>query len=48
MPALMWVTFWSCLMGSAACWGETPPSNENEQPRSLPKESSNHPDHPAV
>ena len=23
MPALLWVAFWSSLMGSAACWGET-------------------------
>jgi hypothetical protein len=23
MPALMWVAFWSWMMGSAACWGET-------------------------
>ncbi|HTZ02104.1 MAG TPA: hypothetical protein VMC05_07195 [Xanthobacteraceae bacterium] len=23
MPALLWVAFWSSLMGSAACWGES-------------------------
>ncbi len=34
MPALMWVAFWSCMMGSAACWGE--------QPHSIRKKSSNH------
>jgi hypothetical protein len=22
MPALLWVAFWSCMMGSAACLGE--------------------------
>jgi hypothetical protein len=22
MPALLWVAFWSSLMGAAACWGE--------------------------
>ncbi len=24
MPVLLWVAFWSSLMGSAACFGETP------------------------
>ena len=24
MSALVWVAFWSWVMGSAACWGETP------------------------
>jgi len=22
MPVLLWVAFWSSLMGTAACWGE--------------------------
>jgi hypothetical protein len=22
MPTLLWVAFWSSLMGTAACWGE--------------------------
>ncbi len=22
MPALMWVAFWSCMMGAATCWQE--------------------------
>ena len=22
MPALLWVTFWSSMMGAAACWGD--------------------------
>jgi hypothetical protein len=24
MPVLVWVAFWSSLMGTAACWGEAP------------------------
>ena len=48
MPALMWVTFWSCLMGSAACWGEVPRAPAEKQPRTQPKESLSHRDHPAV
>jgi hypothetical protein len=24
MPALLWVTFWSSLLASAACWGAAP------------------------
>ncbi len=24
MPVLLWVAFWSSLMGSAACFGEVP------------------------
>jgi len=24
MPALLWVLFWSSLMGTAACWDESP------------------------
>ncbi len=24
MPVLLWVAFWSSLMGTAACWGEAP------------------------
>jgi hypothetical protein len=24
MPALLWVAFWSSLMATAACFGETP------------------------
>jgi hypothetical protein len=24
MPVLLWVAFWSWMMGSAACMGETP------------------------
>lgn len=22
MPTLMWVAFWSCMMGAATCWQE--------------------------
>lgn len=22
MPVLLWVAFWSSIMGSAACWGD--------------------------
>jgi hypothetical protein len=22
MPTLMWIAFWSCMMGAATCWGE--------------------------
>jgi len=22
MPALLWVAFWSSIMGAATCWGE--------------------------
>jgi hypothetical protein len=22
MPALMWIAFWSCMMGAATCWQE--------------------------
>ncbi len=22
MPTLLWVAFWSSMMGAAACWGE--------------------------
>jgi len=25
MPALMWVAFWSCMMGAAKCWYESAP-----------------------
>jgi hypothetical protein len=24
MPALLWVAFWSLMMGSAACFGDEP------------------------
>ena len=24
MPALLWVAFWSLMMGSASCFGEAP------------------------
>jgi hypothetical protein len=24
MPVLLWVAFWSSMMGAAACWGEEP------------------------
>ncbi len=24
MPVLLWVAFWSSMMGAAACWGEAP------------------------
>ena len=48
MPALMWVTFWSCLMGSAACWGEVPRVPADKRPRTQPKELLSHRDHPAV
>jgi hypothetical protein len=23
MPALMWIAFWSCMMGAATCWQES-------------------------
>ena len=22
MPTLMWIAFWSCMMGAATCWQE--------------------------
>jgi hypothetical protein len=47
MPALMWVTFWSCLMGSAACWGEVPRADADKQ-SGASKESSSRRDQPAV
>jgi hypothetical protein len=32
MPALLWVAFWSMMMGSAACFGGAPaPSDPPEQ-----------------
>jgi hypothetical protein len=34
MPALLWVTFWSSLLASAACWGETPGRREAEDSKS--------------
>jgi hypothetical protein len=24
MPALLWMAFWSCMMGAASCWHEQP------------------------
>jgi hypothetical protein len=24
MPVLLWVAFWSSMMGAAACWGGVP------------------------
>lgn len=32
MPLLLWVAFWSCMMGSAAALGETPESKRKEAP----------------
>jgi hypothetical protein len=33
MPALLWVAFWSWMMGSAACFGETPPPAKARVPK---------------
>jgi hypothetical protein len=47
MPALVWIAFWSLVMGAAACWCE-----EQPQPVRVPSSVKNHPrkhrDHPAV
>jgi hypothetical protein len=34
MPVLLWVAFWSSLMGSAACFGEVP----RPVPAAVPKQ----------
>ncbi len=37
MPALLWVAFWSSIMGAATCWGETrrpARATTNERPES--------------
>jgi len=39
MPVLMWIAFWSCMMGAATCWQEAGTARVRE---------SNHRDHPAV
>jgi hypothetical protein len=33
MPVLLWVAFWSSMMGAAACWGGTPRPLPVETPR---------------
>jgi hypothetical protein len=54
MPALVWIAFWSCLMGGAACWGEQPqPLGENEKSsnnrdQSVRNRQTIATDHPAV
>jgi hypothetical protein len=39
MPTLLWVAFWSSLMGTAACWGEgcRPVRVETPKKRALPE-----------
>jgi hypothetical protein len=32
MPALLWVTFWSSLLASAACWGTIPEQKSAQSP----------------
>jgi hypothetical protein len=44
MPALMWVAFWSWLMGTAACIGETPRLVRAKMPERRDRPQ----DHPAV
>ena len=41
MPALMWVAFWSWMMGSAACWND-------QVVLARVQKNSNRRDHPAV
>jgi hypothetical protein len=32
MPALLWVAFWSSMMATATCFGETPIAPKNDDP----------------
>ncbi len=45
MPALLWVAFWSCMMGSAACFGDAPKADAPEASKMREKAGR---DHPAV
>jgi hypothetical protein len=40
MPALMWIAFWSCMMGAATCW--------QESAQRVGVEGADHRDHPAA
>jgi len=35
MPALLWVAFWSLMMGGTACFGETPRPARPPAPKTL-------------
>ena len=37
MPTLMWIAFWSCMLGAATSWQETMPHRREETGRSKEK-----------